>query len=319
MRALLVILTALAALPARAEPPRVLTDIAPVHSLAALVLGDLGTPELLLPAGADPHDFQMRPSQARALAEADLVIWIGEDLTPWLPRALGNLAGGAPASLELLQLDPLPSRVLGNLILLEDPAPRPQLDADDPGAATTESHDEDAHDHGTADPHAWLDPLNAARFLGAIAGALAAADPDNAAAYRANAEAAARRIERQAADIATQLAPMQGAVLIPYHDAYRYFFVRFGLDIAGGLADAEGVPPSAARIADIRARLARAARGCIFAEPGANPALIETAVPGPHVGTGMLDPLGRHIPPGPDYYETLLTDLARAIATCHPG
>ena len=79
------------ALPALAEVPKVVTDIHPVHALVAQVMGDLGTPDLLLERGASEHDFQLRPSQAASLADADLVVWIGPELTPWLNRALDGI------------------------------------------------------------------------------------------------------------------------------------------------------------------------------------------------------------------------------------
>ena len=78
--------------PAAAEVPRVITDIPPVQALVAQVMADLGAPVLLLDKGADAHSFQLRPSQAAALAEADLVVWIGPEMTPWLDRAVGGLA-----------------------------------------------------------------------------------------------------------------------------------------------------------------------------------------------------------------------------------
>ena len=68
------------------------TDFGPVQSLVADVMGDLGQPEMLLATGSDPHDFQLRPSQARTLAGADLVIWVGPDLIPALGDALTSLA-----------------------------------------------------------------------------------------------------------------------------------------------------------------------------------------------------------------------------------
>jgi zinc transport system substrate-binding protein len=60
-------------------------------------MGDLGDPTVLLEPGADPHSFQLRPSQAAALSEAALVFWVGEELTPWLARALGTLSADAEA------------------------------------------------------------------------------------------------------------------------------------------------------------------------------------------------------------------------------
>lgn len=79
---------------AAAEMPKVVTDIPAVHSLVSQVMQGAGTPEILLGKGADAHSFQMRPSQARALAQADLVFWVGPELTPWLDRAIEGIGTG---------------------------------------------------------------------------------------------------------------------------------------------------------------------------------------------------------------------------------
>ncbi len=89
---------------AHADVPRVMTDIDPIHSLTAQVMGDLGTPDVLLPPGADPHDFALRPSDAAALGDADIVFWVGEGLTPWLAEPLETLAAGA-AHISLLEVE----------------------------------------------------------------------------------------------------------------------------------------------------------------------------------------------------------------------
>ncbi|MDG1281293.1 MAG: zinc ABC transporter substrate-binding protein, partial [Pseudorhodobacter sp.] len=80
----------------QAQTLRVITDIPPVHALVSSVMGDLGAPDLLLGKGGDTHDFQLRPSQAQALTEADLIIWVGPELTSWLDRALTGLEADAP-------------------------------------------------------------------------------------------------------------------------------------------------------------------------------------------------------------------------------
>lgn len=85
-------------------PPRIVTDIAPVQSLASMVTGDLASVEALVSAGADPHDTALRPSAARALQGADLVIWIGPDLAPWLEGPLAALAPDADR-IALMDLD----------------------------------------------------------------------------------------------------------------------------------------------------------------------------------------------------------------------
>ena len=75
-----------------ADVPSVAVDIAPVHSLVARVMVGVGAPDLIVQSGASPHEYSLRPSEAAALQNADLVFWMGEDLTPWLEDAIGNLA-----------------------------------------------------------------------------------------------------------------------------------------------------------------------------------------------------------------------------------
>ena len=80
-------LISLAALPA-VSAPRVATDIPPVQSLAARVMQGVGKPESILPPGATPHSYSMRPSEAARLSEADIVFWVGEGLTSWFGDAV---------------------------------------------------------------------------------------------------------------------------------------------------------------------------------------------------------------------------------------
>ncbi|MFN7004046.1 MAG: metal ABC transporter solute-binding protein, Zn/Mn family, partial [Roseinatronobacter sp.] len=89
---------------AQADVPSVATDITPVHSLVSIVMGDLGTPSLIVRPGASPHGYAMRPSEAQALNGADLVVWMGEALTPWLEGPIENLAGGAH-KIELMSVE----------------------------------------------------------------------------------------------------------------------------------------------------------------------------------------------------------------------
>ena len=102
MRAFLILIWL--ATPALASPPRVVTDIAPVHSLVARVMEGVGTPSLIVQPGASPHEYSLRPSEAQALQDADLVFWIGEDLTPWMADAVETLAPDAAVT-ALLETD----------------------------------------------------------------------------------------------------------------------------------------------------------------------------------------------------------------------
>lgn len=89
---------------AMADVPSVAVDIAPVHSLVARVMDGVGTPDLIVQPGASPHEYSLRPSEAAALQNADIVVWIGEDLTPWMENAVETLATNASVT-TLLEAD----------------------------------------------------------------------------------------------------------------------------------------------------------------------------------------------------------------------
>lgn len=298
------IITLLAsATPALAEVPRVVTDIPPVHALVAQVMGDLGQPELLLARGADEHDFQLRPSQAGSVADADLVVWIGPELTPWLDSALDSRPEGA-AALALLDAEGTALRAYG----------APQEDGHDAGH--TDDHDH-GHDHGSHDPHAWLDPGNAQVWLQLIAAELARQDPQNAATYTANAVAAAQRVATLDAELAAMLAPVKGKPLVTFHDAFGYFADHYGLTLAGSIALGDASTPGAARLAELRGSLEAGGAVCLFPEVQHDPALVDQLAEGTQVRIGAaLDPVGSSLEPGPTAYAALLTGLATAIADC---
>lgn len=90
--------------PAYADRPQVAVDIAPVHSLVAQVMDGIAAPDLIIQPGATPHEYSLPPSEAAALQSADIVFWIGPNLTPWLAEAIETLAPTA-ALTPLLDVD----------------------------------------------------------------------------------------------------------------------------------------------------------------------------------------------------------------------
>lgn len=286
-----------------AEVPTVVTDIPPVAALVGQVMGDLGAPVLLLEKGTDEHDFQLRPSQMTAIADADLVVWIGPGLTPWLERAL---AGADVPSLPLLA-------VAGSH--LQDY--RPEV----PAGAVEHDHDADTdgdgHDHAGIDPHAWLDPVNGELWLSTIATELARLDPDHAAAYAANAEAARARIADLDADLATRLAPLAGKRFVTFHAAYGYFTGHFGLEPAASLSLGDASAPGAARLAALQTEVQAGEYLCAFPEIQHDSGLLQQVVAGSAVRLGgALDPVGSGLEPGPGAYATLMTAIADTLIDC---
>jgi len=138
MRTPVIVLCTLLTSPALGDAPNVVTDTPVVHSLVSQVMGDLGAPVVLLDRGGDPHSFQLRPSQAQAVSDADLVFWVGADLTPWLDRTIQGV-GTRGEVITLLEVGGL--RLQG------------YLDADDHAGHAHEEHghENDAHDHAHED------------------------------------------------------------------------------------------------------------------------------------------------------------------------
>jgi zinc transport system substrate-binding protein len=312
MRHFLILCTGLLATPGLAAP-NVVTDIAPVQSLVAMVMGDLGEPVLLLPAGADPHDFQLRPSQARAIADAGLVVWVGDPLSPWLGRAYSGIGAKAPM-LTLMDAAQTELRPFG------DTAPHDhETAAHDHEAEGHDTHGPETgdHDHDGSDPHVWLDPQNAAAWLPLIAAELAKLDPGNAATYAANAVTGQAEIAATEADIAALLAPVAQKPFVTFHDAYGYFTGHFGLTTAGAVRMGDAATPGAAHLSELQEGLRSGSVVCIFPEVNHNPAQIAQLTEGTTTRPGAaLDPAGVMLTPGPGLYNQMMRSIAVTLSDC---
>ena len=300
---LIALFVALIPFVAQADVPRVVTDIPPVHSLVALVMEGVGEPRLLVPGGTSPHDFALRPSDAEALAGANIVILNGGGLAPAAERAAADLASGA-RRIDLMALD-------GTL----------RLDLRE-GAALESEHAEETHAgthaeaHDTADPHGWLDPSNAKAWIAAISAALTEADPGNAGRYRANAVAAAAGIGEAAAAAAEALGPVADRPFLIAHDSLHYFEAAFGLHAVAAVAASDAAAPGPRRIEAARGALERSAAPCVFVEVGEPARLAERVAEGTGAAVAEIDPLGARIEPGPALYPALIERLAADMAAC---
>jgi len=332
---------------AMADVPKVVTDIAPVQSLVATVMAGLGEPSLIVRPGASPHGYSMRPSEAQALEQADLVIWIGEGLTPWLEDPIETLAADAH-KIELMSVNGtiLHDYREGATFAAHDhdkdehghgkEAEADDHDHDHEKAEKAGSHDDhnhkkeaeaeahshaekddahDDHDHAGADAHVWLDPVNARLWLGIIADELSELDPDNAAIYAANAATGQAELEALEAELSAALGTFADTGFLVFHDAYQYFERRFGLSALGAISLSDATPPSAGRIAELQATVADMEAICVFAEPQFNRDVIDSVFAG-SANVGMLDPLGVEIEPGAALYTLVLRNMASEFTSC---
>ncbi len=281
----------------------VVVSILPLHALVAAVMAGVGTPHLLVRGGASPHDASLRPSDARALSAAGLVVWAGPGLETFLVKPLGALAGAA----RVLTLTEAPG-----MVRLQQRAGG-IFEAEAGGAAGAEAgHDE----QGAVNPHLWLDPRNAMEIARQAAAALAELDPGNAPRYAANLERLLARLGALDRELAARLGPVAEVPFAVFHDAYPYFEARYSLRALGALTVNPAVPPGAKRLAALRRSLRDERAACVFAEPQFRPAIVAALVEGTGARAATLDPLGAGLAPGPEAYFVLMRELADALADC---
>lgn len=316
MRALLALILAVI-FPATAfAGPKVVTSIVPVHSIVSAVMGETGTPELLLQGRLSEHSATFKPSQLASLGEADIVFIIGE---------------GAEAKLtQLSGSETVNGKIFVQLALAPGVVTRPVRQG---GAWEPDDHDHEAgeeeaghdhdhdHDHGVLafDPHVWLDPENAKAMAKAVAAELSKIDSANASAYESNAASFAAKIDAESAEISKALEPVSQQPFIVFHDAYQYFEKRFGLNGQGSISDVAAHSPSAKRLQDIRDKLASTNAVCVFREPQFDSKFVDVVIEGSKARSGVLDPLGADLQPGPDAYLQLLKNLSGNMAACLKG
>ncbi|AQT06821.1 zinc transport system substrate-binding protein [Pseudomonas protegens] len=277
---------------------RVLTSIKPLQLIAAAVQDGVAVPEVLLPPGASPHNYALRPSDVRKVQSVDLLYWIGPDMEGFLPRVLKG------RSLPSVAVQDLPGMKLRHF------------------AEDSHSHAEDAdehdHDHrpGTLDAHLWLSPVNARVIATRMAADLSAADPANAARYQNNLKAFSERLDALDARLKARLAGIAGKPYFVFHEAFDYFEDAYGLKHAGVFSVAAEVQPGAQHVAAMRARLQQVGKTCVFSEPPLRPRLAETLVAGLPVKLAELDALGGYTPATAQGYEQVLEKLGNDLAGC---
>ena len=182
--------------------------------------------------------------------------------------------------------------------------------------AHKEHDDHDDHGHHGTDPHVWLDPINAKAMIHEIEEALIEADPANASAYEANAEAMMSKLDNLVAEIDAELQPVKGRGYVVFHDAYQYFENRFGVSAVGSITVSPEVLPGAERVAELREKVRSLDATCVFSEPQFEPKLVMTITENTNAGTGVLDPLGASIDDGPELYFTLIRNMAKSLKDC---
>lgn len=301
-----VVLLCLFSLSARAEV-QLLTSIKPLQLIAAAVQEGVGTPAVLLPPGASPHRFALRPSDVRQVQSVTLLYWIGPDMESFLPRVL------TARSLPNVAVQDLPGLQLRHFSKANSGEDEHAGHADE--QAHADEHDYD-HRPGTLDAHLWLLPDNAKVIAAKMAADLAQVDPANAPRYQSNLAAFMARLDALDQRLRARLDKLAGKPYFVFHEAYDYFEAAYGLKHAGVFSVAAEVQPGARHVAEMRERLQAAGPSCVFSEPPLRPRLAETLSAGLPVKLEELDALGGGLAVTAQGYEQLLENLGKQLAGC---
>jgi len=317
---------------------KVVTSIKPIHSLASYVMDGVGKPDVIVDGYNSPHGFSLKPSHAKMLENADLVIWIGEDLEAFLEKPLDTIAKKAK-NIEVMDLKGIKKLKFREKNIFEGHDDHGHDEHKEHGhdehkdehkehghdehkdEHKEHGHDEhkdehkehdghEGHAHGEHDPHVWLDPMNAKVIVKEITKQLVQLDTKNSAAYKANSKKALADIDKLTKNIKKDLR------FVVFHDAYQYFEKRFGIQVLGALTVNTDVMPGAEQLSEIREVIEHEKVNCIFSEPQFNPSIIKSIAKDTKVKTGILDPLGAKLDKGKNLYFDLLNNMASSFKGC---
>ncbi|CNB51565.1 high-affinity zinc transporter periplasmic protein [Yersinia ruckeri] len=287
----------------------VVTSVRPLGFIASAIADGVLPTEVLLPDGASPHDYALRPSDVQRLRGAELVIWVGPEMEAFLSKPLSQLADNKKIALsELKSVKPL--------LMKGEEHDEHEGESVGHDHDHAKDHHSDEHHHGEYNLHLWLSPDIAKLTAIAIHDRLLELMPQK----RDKLDANLRQFEDQLAQsnekIANMLQPVQGKGYFVFHDAYGYFEKYFGLTPLGHFTVNPEIQPGAQRLHQIRTQLVEQKAVCVFAEPQFRPAIIDAVAKGTQVRSGTLDPLGSGIVLGKDSYVTFLTQLSNQYVSC---
>ncbi|OXX34714.1 zinc ABC transporter substrate-binding protein [Vibrio sp. V09_P4A23P171] len=267
----------------------ILTSIKPIQMITYELTLDVNEPEVLLGANTSPHDYALRPSDVKKVRAADLVIWYGKDLEPFLSKTLASHHN----VLTISQIDGLTLRELSG-----------------------EQHDHDGHHHGMYDPHFWLGTDQAKQVAAAITASLVKSDSANAEQYKVNLVRFLAQLDSTHQSIMQKMSKISDKGYYVFHDAYGYFEQQYHLNNLGHFTVSPDRKPGAKTLITIKNSIINNEAKCVFSEPQFTPAVIDTVTRGTKVKTGVLDPLGADIKVKIGSYFELLNQLSNNFYTC---
>ena len=319
--------------PVLADQLRVVVDIPPVHGIVDGVLGSNASITTLIGSGIDPHNYTMKPSHAAAVSRADLIVLIGEALTPSLAEKLPSLASNA----KIIELSEVPNV---HLIAYEDAHDAHEDDAHhddehhddhtdhnhdadhddhvhkdhdehDHSDAHHDEHEHDSHDHSGVDPHMWLDIDNAEVWAPAIAKSASELSPALTSDINANLAA----FEQALIGLKSEMQTLTAKPYSVSHDAFGYLEESFGIDHPQAVTNGMGLRPSPSDMAHLRAQIEATPPACMIIDPNDHTALAYALAEEYSIKTVEFSQLGE-VAAGENAYLNLMHGAVAAFKTC---
>ncbi len=281
-----------------AEKLPVIASIFPIADMARQVGGSDVEVTTVVPAGASPHTFEMKPSLVKTFASAKIFLMIGAGLEFWADQLVQSSGR---------KLKPV---VLSDGITLIRSADQHHPESDKEASASNKpAHAEHAgsYDFHTGNPHIWLDPHLAKTMVIRIQEALSIADPLHASDYANRAEAYLGRLDALDRDIADTVNQFKTREVVSFHASWDYFAARYGLTLAGVIEKTPGRNPTPREIAGIVSSIRKFDIRAVFTEPQFSPKVADVIANEAGVKVLILDPLGGETLPGRNTYIGLMT------------
>ena len=319
------------------ETKGVITTIQPINSLISAVIGNTGKTISLIPAEISPHEFKLKPSDAKKMQEGNIIFYISKHLESDVVKVFDNL----PKNIKIVDL--LEETGIEHLSIRDNEAwerhdhhhghddhddhdkHSKKHDDHDKHGKKHDDHDHDKHakkhddhdDHQTKDDvHIWLSPDNAIKIINKANKVLSLYYPQNAKIYDENTKIMIDKINKLKAELTKDLAPIKDKPYVVFHDAYQYFEKAFGLNAVGSVALEGDIASSPKQVSYIKEKIVKLKASCVFQEPQFDSKLVKIVVEGTNAQIGTLDPLGVGIKDEKDFYLQLLRNMAKSLKEC---
>ena len=273
-----------------ASPITILTTVKPIGLIIEAISDGTANHQILLPVGASPHDYALKPSDVMKMKKADVIFWAGPELEAFLTTMLQD----NPKAVALMEHKNTSWRIF-------------------------ESEDEDEHDHShdhQHDPHFWLGIPQVTSLVPYIVSILSEKDPNNATIYSQNATLFLTELNKNRNEIKTQLQSVARQGYFVFHDGYGYFEDTFRLLHLGHFTVSPDRRPGAKTLYDIRQKLKQRKAQCVFIEPQFSPNIVESIVDGTNVKIGVLDPMASDAPLDKKGYFVFLQQMTSSFYDC---